>query len=218
MPDYEDILEQSEQNIVALKQQIEAFQSLYEDLKRRIEQTDGIPAKYDEFFEKIRKLSEDYLNGLGKAVQIYVEGNNKLFKDRIGELSKLYISLKHEIDRLSKIDLEKHFDKHQKTLSEIFKAINDINLTLTSITNTLGSISQSISALSSLVRDHQKKNIEEFDIIRNSIKDFQNSTQSEFSDLKSILGYQNRNQRIDRIIIIAGFVIIIGILLYMHLK
>lgn len=194
MPNYEEILEQSEHNIEALKQQINSFQSLHQDLKRRIDQTDEIPTEYDEFFENIKKLSEDYLNGLGNTVKNYIEGNNKLFKERISDLSNLNNSLKDEIDRLSNIDLAKHFEKHQNTLSEIFKAVIDINITLASITSTLGSLSQSISDLSSLVRDYQKRNIEEFDTIQNSIKDFQGSTQSELADLKSLLNEQRKTK------------------------
>ena len=45
--------------------------------------------------------------------------------------------LKQRIQRLEKIDLEKHFDKLQKTVSENSEAINTINLYLTNITQTL---------------------------------------------------------------------------------
>lgn len=218
MPEYKEILEQSEENIVALKQQIEVFQYLHEDLKRRIEQTGEIPKMYNELFEKIKKLSEDYLKGLGSTVKNYVEGNNKFLQDNIGELKKLNTSLKDEINRLSEVDLEKHFEEHQKSLSEIIKAINDINISLASITSKLGLISQSISGLSNLLRDTQKRNIEEINIIRNNINAFQSNTQFEFSALKSILDKQNKNQRVDRIIAIAGIIIIMGILLYMNLK
>ena len=45
--------------------------------------------------------------------------------------------LKKQIQRLERIDLEKHFDKLQKTVSENSEAINAINLYLTNITQTL---------------------------------------------------------------------------------
>jgi mevalonate pyrophosphate decarboxylase len=45
--------------------------------------------------------------------------------------------LKQQIQRLEKIDLEKHFDKFQKTFSENSGAMNAINLYLTNITQTL---------------------------------------------------------------------------------
>lgn len=218
MPEYKEILEQSEENIIALKQQIEVFQYLHEDLKRRIEQTSEIPNMYNELFKKIKKLSEDYLKGLGSTVKNYVEVNNKCLQDNIGELKKLNTFLKDEIERLSEVDLEKHFEKHQKSLSEIFKGINDINIGLASITSTLGLISQSISGLGNLLNDTQKRNIEEINIIRNNINDFQSNTQFEFSELKSILDKQNKNQRVDRIIAIVGIIIIMGILLYTNLK
>jgi hypothetical protein len=55
---------------------------------------------------------------------------SKVLETKIGELKK-------QIQRLERIDLEKHFDKLQKTLSENSGAINTINLYLTNITQTL---------------------------------------------------------------------------------
>lgn len=55
---------------------------------------------------------------------------SKDLETKIDELMK-------QIQRLERIDLEKHFDKLQKTLSENSVAINAINLYLTNITQML---------------------------------------------------------------------------------
>ena len=55
---------------------------------------------------------------------------SKVLQTKIDELKK-------QIQRLERIDLEKHFEKLQKTVSENSEAINTINLYLTNITQTL---------------------------------------------------------------------------------
>jgi hypothetical protein len=78
-------------------------------------------------------------------------------KDLVAELAKFdekaeslqlkIEELKKQTDRITKVDLEKHFSKHQNTLAEIFGAINTINITLTAITQTFSNIVQNIGAI-----------------------------------------------------------------------
>jgi len=58
-------------------------------------------------------------------------------KEKSKEMEVKIDELKKQIQRLERIDLEKHFDKLQKTLSKNSGAINAINLYLTSITQML---------------------------------------------------------------------------------
>ena len=57
--------------------------------------------------------------------------------EKSNDLQTKIDELKKQIQRLERIDLEKHFEKLQKTVSENFGAINAINLYLTNITHTL---------------------------------------------------------------------------------
>jgi peptidoglycan hydrolase CwlO-like protein len=57
--------------------------------------------------------------------------------EKIKDMQTKIDELMKQIQRLERIDLEKHFDKLQKTLSENSGAINAINLYLTNITQTL---------------------------------------------------------------------------------
>jgi len=61
------------------------------------------------------------------------ERNEKKSKDMQTKIDEL----KKQIQRLERIDLEKHFDNLRKTLSENSAAINAINLTLINITQKL---------------------------------------------------------------------------------
>ncbi len=68
-------------------------------------------------------------------------------------------SLKNEVERLKAIDLEKHFDKHQNILAEIFEKVSSVNSKLTNITNSLDGISQSINSLeSSIITNFRETN------------------------------------------------------------
>ena len=58
-------------------------------------------------------------------------------KEKSKDLETKIDELMKQIHRLERIDLEKHFDKLQKTVSENSGAINTINLYLTNITQTL---------------------------------------------------------------------------------
>ena len=57
--------------------------------------------------------------------------------EKLNDLEVKIDELKKQIQRLERIDLEKHFEKLQKTVSENSEAINTINLNLTNITQTL---------------------------------------------------------------------------------
>jgi len=205
MSTYEEIIDQSQENLKALGERLKDLDKLYEDIKKLI----ALPENFYAKLQEIVKLSEDYTNTLGISTKKYLDGNNTLFTSKLNELSektkalqeeifrlvntdftKLFKDLqeilidqtrkdfevelkklddksnllqtrinefKQQIVRLENIDIEKHFDKFQKTLSEIFGAINSINLTLTTITQTLTSIVQSLGAIQNEIATNQKE-------------------------------------------------------------
>ena len=205
MPNYEEVIQQSQANIKSLSDKLKDLDKMHQDIKELIKQPEIFDAKY----QQILKLSEDYTNTLGAATKKYLDGNNTLFTTKLNELSdktndlqkeisrlvntdfiKLFLDLqksfidqarkdlatelkkidekskdlqikidelRKQVERLEKIDLEKHFDKLQKTLSEIFGAINAINITLTAITQTLNSIVQSLGAIQTTLDTNHKE-------------------------------------------------------------
>jgi hypothetical protein len=209
MPDYEEIIKQSQANVKSLGEKLKDLDRLHQEIKELKEAAEGIPEIFNNKFHDLVKLSQEYTNTLGAASKDYLDGNNTLFTTKLSvlatkikefekeitrlvntdfsklfnDLQKVFIDqtradlatelkrfeekskdleskineLKKQIERLERIDLEKHFDKLQKTLAEIFGAINAINLTLTAITQTLTGIVQSVGNLQVLVETNFKE-------------------------------------------------------------
>jgi ABC-type transporter Mla subunit MlaD len=191
----------------------------------------------EEFKIEINRLIKTDFYKLFEDLQtIFIEKSRKdlaIELDRLEEKSK-NIQIKIDyldqiIKRLEAIDLEKHFDKLQKTLSEIFGAINTINLTLTNIVQTLPGIFQSLATLQTTIDTNHNQ-------IRQLLKgynqgieghlteqDIQATKKFELLELKinSVLDQNNlirKEVKISRIIQIIGLTVIILILLYVAIN
>jgi len=277
MPNYEEVIQQSQDNIKLLSEKLKDLDKLHQDIKELIKQ----PEIFDTKYQQIVKLSEDYTNTLGAATKKYLDGNNTLFTTKLSELStkikeieneitrlvntdftklfkdlqKVFIDqtredlaielkrfeekskdlqtkideLKKQIERLVNIDLEKHFDKLQKTLAEIFGAINAINLTLTNIVQTLMGIVQTLGNIQTTLDTNHKE-------AKQLLNNFSETTEKHLTDIdnqatknvellegkiKSLLDQNEllkKEIKTNRIIQIVGFVIAIGILVYLIVK
>lgn len=281
MPNYDELIKQSQANVNSLSEKLKELDKIYQEIIGLKAEVDGIPEIFNDKFLEIIILSEQYTNNLGIATKDYLDGNNTLFTLRLNELSILSEEFKIEINRLIKtdfyklfedlqtifieksrkdlaieldrleekskniqikidyldqiikrleaIDLEKHFDKLQKTLSEIFGAINTINLTLTNIVQTLPGIFQSLATLQTTIDTNHNQ-------IRQLLKgynqgieghlteqDIQATKKFELLELKinSVLDQNNlirKEVKISRIIQIIGLTVIILILLYVAIN
>jgi len=266
MPNYEEIIQQSQSNIKSLSEKLKDLDKLHQDIKELIKQPEIFDAKY----QQIVKLSEDYTNTIGASTKKYLDGNNTLFTSKLNELSdktkdlqkeisrlvntdftklfqdlqKSFIDqtrkdlatelkkfedkttdlqskideLKKQIERLEKIDLEKHFDKLQKTLSEIFGAINAINLTLTAITQMLNNIVQSLGAIQNAIESNHK-------VTLNHLNDQDSEAKKNTELLESkikLIAEQNdllkKEIKTNKIIQLVGLTIILIILIYVAVK
>lgn len=186
MPNYDEVIQQSQANVKSLSEKLKDLDKLYQDIIFLRDYSKGIPNIFNTKFDEIVKLSTNYTNVLGGATKTYLDGNNTLFTAKLSELSnklkdfdkevsrlintdfnvlfkdlqKIFIdqtrkdleiqlkrfeekakdlqtkneALGKQVERLTKVDLEKGFDKLQKTLSDIFGSINSINQTLTVVT------------------------------------------------------------------------------------
>lgn len=277
MPNYEEVIQQSQANIKSLSEKLKDLDKLHQDIKELIKQ----PEIFDTKYQQIVKLSEEYTNTLGAATKKYLDGNNTLFTANLNELSnktkdlqneisrlvntdftklfqdlqKSFIDqtrkdlaielkkfddkstdlqtkideLRKQVERLEKIDLEKHFDKLQKTLSEIFGAINAINLTLTNIVQTLTGIVQTLGNIQTTLDTNHKE-------AKQLINSFSESTEKHLNDIdkhatknvelleSKIISLSEQNEllkkevKTNRIIQMVGFVIVICILFYLIVK
>jgi len=277
MPNYEEVIQQSQENIKSLSEKLKDLDKLHQDIKELIKQ----PEIFDTKYQQIVKLSEEYTNTLGAATKKYLDGNNNLFTANLNELSnktkdlqkeisrlvntdftklfqdlqKSFIDqtrkdlaielkkfddkstdlqtkiddLRKQVERLERIDLEKHFDKLQKTLSEIFGAINAINLTLTNIVQTLTGIVQTLGNIQTTLDTNHKE-------AKQLINNFSESTEKHLNDIDKqatknvelletkIISLSEQNEllkkevKTNRIIQMVGFVIVISILIYLIVK
>ena len=273
MPNYEEVIQQSQANIKSLSEKIKDLDKLHQDIKKLIEQ----PKIFDTKYQEIVMLAEEYTNSLGAATKTYLDGNNILFIARLNEISNktkdlqkeitrlvntnftklfqdlqksfidqtrkdLAIELKKfddkstdlqtkieelskQVKRLEKIDLEKHFDKLQKTLAEIYGSINAINITLTNIFQTLTGIVQTLGNIQSTLDTNHNETKQLFKSLRDSsdlliIKiDNQAEKLDLLKDKIKSLSEQNdllkKEVELNRYFQIAGIVISIIILLFL---
>ena len=127
-------------NIIELSNKIK---KLHEEIDRLVN---------TDFAKLFKDLQELLIDKIQSDLNVELKQSNN-FQTKI-EL------FKDQIERLEKIDLESHFDKLQKTLSEIFGAINAINITFTSITQTLTNIVQSIGNIQTTISTNHNELIQ----------------------------------------------------------
>lgn len=164
MPKYEEIIEQSQANVKSLGEKLKDLDKLHNDIVILKNSGEAIPKAFEEKFHQVIKVSEDYTNTLGASTKKYLDGNNTLFTANLGELSDQSKNIKtkldefkKEVERLASIDFTKDFDKLQKTLAEIYGAINSINLTLTTLTQTQTGLVQTLGAMQNAIDFNQKE-------------------------------------------------------------
>jgi ABC-type transporter Mla subunit MlaD len=281
MPDYEEIIKQSQANVKSLSDKLKDLDKLHQGIKALKESAEGIPELFNMKFQELVKLSEDYTNTLGSATKNFLAGNNTLFTTKLNELStkikefekeitrlvntdfsklfkdlqKVFIDqtkadlakelkrfdekskdlqtkideLKKQIERLENIDLEKYFDKLQKTLADIFGAINAINLTLTKIIQTQTGVVQSLGTIQTTLDTNHKEGNQILNIfsettgkhLTNQDKQATKNVELLEGKMKSLSGQielLKKEVKTNRIIQIVGLIIIIIILIYVAVK
>lgn len=173
-----------------LKEQILNFNSKINDLQQRIEQIDKIDFKEkfenanEQFFTNVTEQVTEKINLFDKARVSYedsyasfldkltlsIEQKIHLFGELKSGLDATHQNLEGEVERIHKVDLEEHFNKHEKRLSDIFGATNNINSSLLAISNQtvifqeklfsleqkVGEVNKNIADLQSLISNDMK--------------------------------------------------------------
>ena len=281
MPNYEEIIKQSQANVKSLSEKLNDLDKLYLEIKALKEAAEVIPVTFDNKFQEIVKMSETYTNTLGLSTKNYLDGNNILFITKLNEFStkikefeeevtrikntdfnqlfkdlqKIFIDqtrddlekelkrfeeksvnlqtkiddLRTQTERLEKVDLDKHFDKLQKTLSEIFGAVNAINSTLTNFIQTLTGIVQTLGTIQTSLDTHHNET-------KQLVNNFSGATEKHLAEqdkqasknfellenkVKSLTEQNEllkKEVKINRIIQIVGLIIIITVLIYIAVR
>ena len=203
----EEILRESQENVKKLNEKLKDIESLHNEIKESVSLSLKNPILFKELAGKFSNSAELYLTGnnkifdqkiseistkineLGSEITRLVEVDfNVLFKDletKFLENSKVEIGkelkkfeekannlqykiddLGKEITRLSKIDLEEHFNKHQNKLSEVFISVNGINGILTNISQNINKIIQNFGDIEQTLSKNQKEINKGFDVVK----------------------------------------------------
>lgn len=246
MADINEMLKKSYETLNELQLKLEELNQVHDDIislkNAAIKGNDfslTIPLEFQKKFDEVKLLSQKYLTDIDAATNKYFEINNKVYLDNQNlfvnhirdlqskntELQSKIDSLKIQIERLEKIDLETHFNNLQKTLGEIFVAINAINLTITNIVTTLTGIVQSLGNIQTTLDTNHKEakqllnNFSEANEKHLADQDKQTTKNVELLESKmKFLSEQNellkKEVKINRIIQIVGLTIILIILIY----
>ena len=130
--------------------------------------------KITELGSEITRLVEVDFNALFKDLETKFLENSKeeigkelkKFDDKANDLQNKTDDLGKEITRLSKIDLEEHFNKHQSKLSEVFISVNGINGILTTISQNINKIIQNFGDIEQTLSKNQKEIKKGFDDVK----------------------------------------------------
>ena len=186
--------------------------------------------------EVTRLVNTDFIKLFEELQKVFIDQTRKdlavelkKFQDKSNDFQTKIYEFKKQIDRLDSIDLVKHFDKLQKTLSEIFGAINAINLTLTSITQNLNAIAQSLGTIQRSITQNHIETLKTIDIFRETvIKHLAEQDKTAKSNMEllenkiNILVEHNellrKGIKSNRTIQFIGFIVILIVLIYSVFK
>lgn len=200
-----------------LKEQILEFNSKINDLQQRIEQIDKIDFKEkfenanEQFynhvteqvtekinlFDKARESYEDSYTGFLDKLNVNLEQKMRLLGELKSGLDTTHQKLEGEVERIHKVDLEEHFNKHDKRLSEIFGATNNINFSLLAISNQTVIFQEKLFSLEQKVSEVNKNITDLQSIISNDMKAVKSSQDLMFKK-------QDSNYKILLILVLAA--------------
>jgi uncharacterized coiled-coil protein SlyX len=219
---YEKVIEQSQENVNALSEKLLALDALYADIESLKDANAEIPILFEKKYIEIAELSQKYTNNIGASTKLYIDGNNKTLTKNIGKLADENINLRgisndieREAIRLENLDFKEPFDKFQKTLSDIFGAINTVNSSMTEIHQSMNKIVKSNDDILSEVENLKK---ELSNKILNQSDEIKKINMHVSKSIDKVLS--SNNQVTDKIgevrtILIIGLVMITILLIYM---
>lgn len=128
MPNYDDIIKQSQANVKSLNEKLNDLDELYLEIKGVKKTAEEIPVFFKDRFNEVIKLSDNYTNTLALAAKNYLDGNNTLFTAKLNELTTKIKEFQKEITRLAETNFTEMFKDLQKKFMDQTKG--DISLEL----------------------------------------------------------------------------------------
>ena len=150
--DYNTVIQASQDNIRLLREKLDDLDNLHKDILSLKNDTGELPVKFNKWYADFVKINEEYRDVLSEANEKYVEVSNEMFtstlkvfnessQNTLGRLdaenkkietslvsfSKVKDDFSDEVLRLTSVDIEEYFAKHNKALSDISGSINLVN-------------------------------------------------------------------------------------------
>ena len=218
------------------------------EFKKIDTKTENFQSKINDLGQEITRIEQvDLEQSFDNLQKIFIEKTRddlelELTKidAKTNELQNKITEFENEINRLKEVDLEKHFEKHQKTLADVFNAINNINISLTGITSSLNTINRGLGenqeATIKAAKDIKDVLDQKFEATQKSVKDFKeivehhlheqdkkriNESQSIRAEIDKLAGQNallQKETKKNRWILIVGIVVIVLILISILLK
>lgn len=164
MNNIDQILSDNYEQLDKLKSELKQIESLKQRIQELKESNEKLPEEFQKRFQLIIEHAAEYNNNIGNSVKLFLDGNNELLvkninqiEDNISQFQKNNDDFGKEITRLSKIDLEEHFNKHQSKLSEVFISVNGINGIITTISQNINKIIQNFGEIEQTLSKNQKE-------------------------------------------------------------
>lgn len=172
MNNIDQILSDNYEQLDKLKSELKQIESLKQRIQELKESNEKLPEEFQKRFQLIIEHAAEYNNNIGNSVKLFLDGNNELLVKNINQIEnnifqfqKINDEFGKEITRLSKIDLEEHFNKHQSKLSEVFISVNGINGIITTISQNINKIIQNFGKIEQTLSKNQKEITKSFDVL-----------------------------------------------------
>ncbi len=207
------------------------------ELDKFEEKSDDLQLKINSLNSEIERLvGTDLTNQFNDLQTAFIAQTRKdlkqeldKFEEKSDDLQAKNEALEIQVDRLTKVDLDKGFDKLQKTLSDIFGSVNAINQTLTVITQNFTGIAQTLGTLQASIDTHHKETIQTLSAFSEStaqhLIDQDKEAKNNYESLDSrinLLSEQNelirKEIKTNRVIQLVGFALTVAILVYIVVK
>lgn len=231
MNNIDQILSDNYEQLDKLKSELQQIENLKERIQELKDSNEKLPEEFQKKFQIIIEHATEYNNNLGNSVKLFVDGNNDLLVKNINQIENNIVKFqrvnddfRNEIIRLSNIDLEEHFNKHQSKLSEVFISVNGINSILTSMSQNFNNIIKNFGEIEQTLAENQKETCLKFDSLTESqeknkkeLLDKINESESKLSSIiiatESLRKEVALNKKLNFIIIALLVVIVIFIAL-----
>jgi hypothetical protein len=216
---YESVIKKSQENLELLgtklleltglrDELIEKGEAILQEATNAKDAAAAIPLEFQNKFDKISKVSKEYLEVVGQSTEKYLEGNNALFTSKLNKLHEKTVKIGHEITRLQKIDPTDIFESHSKVLLKNVK--NEFNADLKELdkNNTLlrersGELKGEINRLKSVdlqanFDQHQKTLSDIFGAMNSVSGNISSLLQAQNNLLSSVIDQSKATVRLDR--------------------